>query len=100
MYAIRSYYAIRFVNQPLGSTCTLVATLYRQAGIEPDPATAGLMLAGLALSRGTEHGGNIVVALDISLGGEIQVAAVGLRVITSYSIHYTKLYEMSGRAAR
>jgi len=38
---------IRFVNQPLGSTCTLVATLYRQAGIEPDPATAGLMLAGL-----------------------------------------------------
>jgi len=38
---------IRFVNQPLGSTCTLVATLYRQAGIEPDRATAGLMLAGL-----------------------------------------------------
>jgi manganese-dependent inorganic pyrophosphatase len=38
---------IRFINQPLGSTCTLVATLYRQAGIEPDPATAGLMLAGL-----------------------------------------------------
>jgi manganese-dependent inorganic pyrophosphatase len=38
---------IRFINQPLGSTCTLVATLYRQAGIEPDPSTAGLMLAGL-----------------------------------------------------
>jgi len=38
---------IRFINQPVGSTCTLVATLYRQAGIEPDRATAGLMLAGL-----------------------------------------------------
>jgi manganese-dependent inorganic pyrophosphatase len=38
---------IRFINQPLGSTCTVVATLYRQAGIEPDRATAGLMLAGL-----------------------------------------------------
>jgi manganese-dependent inorganic pyrophosphatase len=38
---------IRFINQPLGSTCTLVATLYRQSGSEPDPATAGLMLAGL-----------------------------------------------------
>jgi manganese-dependent inorganic pyrophosphatase len=38
---------IRFINQPLGSTCTVVATLYRQAGIEPDPQTAGLMLAGL-----------------------------------------------------
>ncbi len=38
---------IRFINQPLGSTCTVVATLYRQAGLTPDPATAGLMLAGL-----------------------------------------------------
>lgn len=38
---------IRFINQPLGSTCTIVATLYRQAGIEPDRALAGLMLAGL-----------------------------------------------------
>lgn len=40
-------YPIRFINQPLGSTCTLVATLYRQGGIVPDRATAGLMLAGL-----------------------------------------------------
>lgn len=38
---------IRFINQPLGSTCTVVATLYRQAGITPEPAMAGLMLAGL-----------------------------------------------------
>ena len=40
-------YPIRFINQPLGSTCSVVATLYRQAGVEPDRATAGLMLAGL-----------------------------------------------------
>ncbi len=38
---------IRFINQPLGSTCSVVATLYRQAGIAPDRVTAGLMLAGL-----------------------------------------------------
>ncbi len=38
---------IRFINQPLGSTCTVVATLYREAGITPDSATAGLMLSGL-----------------------------------------------------
>ena len=38
---------IRFVNQPLGSTCSLVATLYQQAGIEPNAKIAGLMLAGL-----------------------------------------------------
>jgi manganese-dependent inorganic pyrophosphatase len=38
---------IRFINQPLGSTCSVVATLYRQAGIEPEPRDASLMLAGL-----------------------------------------------------
>ncbi len=38
---------IRFINQPLGSTSSLVATLYRQSGVEPDRETAGLMLAGL-----------------------------------------------------
>jgi manganese-dependent inorganic pyrophosphatase len=38
---------IRFVNQPLGSTCSVVAGLYKTAGLAPDAQTAGLMLAGL-----------------------------------------------------
>lgn len=38
---------IRFINQPLGSTCSVVAGLYRQAGMLPEPATAALLLAGL-----------------------------------------------------
>ncbi len=38
---------IRFINQPLGSTCSLVATLYQQAGLTPDSSVAGLLLAGL-----------------------------------------------------
>jgi manganese-dependent inorganic pyrophosphatase len=38
---------IRFINQPVGSTCSLVASLYRQAGIDPSTKTAGLLLAGL-----------------------------------------------------
>lgn len=38
---------IKFINQPLGSTCSIVATLYQQAGFEPGQKIAGLMLAGL-----------------------------------------------------
>lgn len=38
---------IRFINQPLGSTCSIVATLYRSAGVKPEPQVASLMLAGL-----------------------------------------------------
>ena len=38
---------IKFINQPLGSTCSIVATLYQQAAIKPSKKVAGLMLAGL-----------------------------------------------------
>lgn len=38
---------ITFMVAPVGSTCTLVANLYRERGIEPEPAIAGLLLAGI-----------------------------------------------------
>jgi manganese-dependent inorganic pyrophosphatase len=38
---------IRFINQPLGSTCSVVASLYRQAALDPEPRVAALLLAGL-----------------------------------------------------
>jgi len=38
---------IRFINQPLGSTCSIVATLFKQASIVPERNIAGLLLAGL-----------------------------------------------------
>jgi manganese-dependent inorganic pyrophosphatase len=38
---------ILFLNQPVGSTCTIVADLYRRHGIAPERPVAGLMLAGI-----------------------------------------------------
>jgi manganese-dependent inorganic pyrophosphatase len=38
---------IRFVNEPVGSTCTLVAQKFRAAGIEPSPAIALCMASGM-----------------------------------------------------
>lgn len=38
---------IRFVNEPVGSTCTLVARQFRAAGLEPDPAIALCMASGI-----------------------------------------------------
>ena len=38
---------ITFMAAPVGSTCTVVATLYRERGIAPDPAIAALLLAGI-----------------------------------------------------
>jgi len=38
---------ISFTTFPVGSTCTLVARCYREQGVEPDKATAALLLAGI-----------------------------------------------------
>jgi manganese-dependent inorganic pyrophosphatase len=38
---------IAFINLPLGSTSTIVADLYRRAGLQPEPAIAGVLMGGL-----------------------------------------------------
>jgi hypothetical protein len=38
-----------------------------------------MRVAGLAFGGRAEHGGDIVVAFDVGLLGEIQIAAIGLR---------------------
>ncbi|HSI82860.1 MAG: putative manganese-dependent inorganic diphosphatase [Candidatus Methylacidiphilales bacterium] len=38
---------VRFLNEPVGSTCTIVAGLYRARGIEPTPGMALCMASGI-----------------------------------------------------
>jgi manganese-dependent inorganic pyrophosphatase len=44
---LKSTQPIRFVNEPVGSTCTLVARQFRAAGIEPQPGIALCMASGI-----------------------------------------------------
>jgi len=44
---LKSTQPIRFVNEPVGSTCTLVARQFRAAGIVPTPAIALCMASGI-----------------------------------------------------
>ena len=44
---LKSAQPIRFVNEPVGSTCTLVARQYRDAGIEPEESLALCMASGI-----------------------------------------------------
>ncbi|MEZ6077576.1 MAG: putative manganese-dependent inorganic diphosphatase [Pirellulaceae bacterium] len=44
---LRSDQPIRFVNEPVGSTCTLVARQFRAAGIDPTPNIALCMASGI-----------------------------------------------------
>jgi len=38
---------ILFINEPVGSTCTIVADLFRREGLIPSPELAGIMMSGL-----------------------------------------------------
>lgn len=38
---------ILFINEPVGSTCTIIADLFRRHNLTPSPDVAGLMMAGL-----------------------------------------------------
>jgi manganese-dependent inorganic pyrophosphatase len=38
---------ILFINEPVGSTCTIVADLFRSSGLAPAPEMAGIMMSGL-----------------------------------------------------
>ena len=38
---------ILFINEPVGSTCTIVADLFRREGLHPSPDIAGIMMSGL-----------------------------------------------------
>ena len=44
---LRTQDPILFINRPVGSTCTIVADLYRQAGLTPDREIAGVLMGGL-----------------------------------------------------
>ncbi len=44
---LRTTDPILFINRPVGSTCTIVADLYRQAGLKPSREMAGVMMGGL-----------------------------------------------------
>lgn len=45
--SLRSDQPIRFTNEPVGSTCTLVANRFRLAGIDPTPGIALCMVSGI-----------------------------------------------------
>ncbi|MBE2216142.1 MAG: putative manganese-dependent inorganic diphosphatase [Opitutaceae bacterium] len=45
--AVNTQQPILFLNEPVGSTCTIVADQYRRAGLTPAPEMAGVMMGGI-----------------------------------------------------
>jgi manganese-dependent inorganic pyrophosphatase len=45
--SLKSTQPIRFINEPVGSTCTLVARQFRAAGLAPSPGIALCMASGI-----------------------------------------------------
>ncbi len=47
---------ILFINEPVGSTCTIVADLFRRDNLQPTPEIAGIMMSGLISDTLHLHG--------------------------------------------
>jgi manganese-dependent inorganic pyrophosphatase len=45
--AVNTQQPILFINEPVGSTCTIIADLFRREGITPSPSIAGIMMSGI-----------------------------------------------------
>lgn len=45
--AMNTQQPILFINEPVGSTCTIVADLFRRDGLTPSPEIAGVMMGGI-----------------------------------------------------
>jgi manganese-dependent inorganic pyrophosphatase len=45
--ALNTAHPILFINEPVGSTCTIVADLFRREGLQPTSDIAGILMSGL-----------------------------------------------------
>jgi manganese-dependent inorganic pyrophosphatase len=54
--ALNTAQPILFINEPVGSTCTIVADLFRRESLLPSPAVAGIMMSGLISDTLHLHG--------------------------------------------
>ena len=81
MYAIRSYYAQFIADQMLDTI----------GGLGPMAALAGIYLLAALITQPMSNAAAMVLVVPIALDTALSLGAN--HVITSYSIHYTKLYE-------
>lgn len=45
--SLNTQHPILFINEPVGSTCTIIADLFRRDGLVPTPDIAGIMMSGI-----------------------------------------------------
>ncbi len=45
--ALATTQPILFINDPVGSTCTIIADLFRRDGLTPSPSIAGILMGGI-----------------------------------------------------
>lgn len=67
---------INFRNQQIGSTCSIIATMYKEQGIEPTPTIAGLLCCAI-ISDTMNFNSPTSTALDRSIADDLaQLAGI------------------------
>jgi manganese-dependent inorganic pyrophosphatase len=111
--AISTLKPVRFLNDPVGSTSTIIAKKYADSGITPTPAIAGILLAGilsdtliLKMSTTTQEDHKMVAYLaaitgldPVSFGTQLLERGMNLEGATMEDllVRDTKRYELFGK---
>jgi manganese-dependent inorganic pyrophosphatase len=74
--ALNTAQPILFLNEPVGSTCTIVADLFRRENLTPSPEIAGIMMAGLISDTLNLHGPTTTAKDGMILTWLAQIAGV------------------------
>jgi len=111
--AISTLKPVKFLNDPVGSTSTIITEKFLQAGIPPQPAVAGVLLSGilsdtlnLKTSTTTDHDRNAITYLAPIAGVDphqfgIQLLEKGMNLsgatMEDLLTRDTKQYELFGK---
>jgi manganese-dependent inorganic pyrophosphatase len=111
--AISTLKPVRFLNDPVGSTSTIITKKYADSGITPTPAIAGLLLAGilsdtliLKMSTTTPEDHEMVAFLaaitgldPVSFGTKLLERGMNIEGVTMEDllVRDTKRYELFGK---
>lgn len=74
--ALNTPQPILFLNEPVGSTCTIIADLFRREGLRPSPEIAGIMMSGLIADTLHLNGPTTTAKDSFILSWLVEVAGV------------------------
>jgi manganese-dependent inorganic pyrophosphatase len=85
--ALNTAQPILFINEPVGSTCTIIADMFRRESLQPTPEVAGIMMSGLISDTLHLNGPTTTRKDAITLAWLAEIAGVNSKQLADEIFH-------------